>query len=245
VSRTNASVAETEVASVAFVPLLEDRLPPCRPGTKLAMLPLVDVLLRELGQPLANLARRVRRAGPFDGAAVVLLAGCGRGAGCSTLAVALAAAAARERAVLLVDADLGRTGLSALLGASGRTGWEEAVRGLCAFEEPVQHPDEAGVLAFLPLRQPVADPEGLIRQPVLPSWLARLRREYSLIVLDGGTVQDTATRWAPLTDGALLVCDARRTSASDWAAAWDQLEQAGSSVLGIVETFVEGSRQAI
>ena len=241
-SHSNVSVAEAEVASVAFVPLLEERLPSCRAGTELSGLPLVSKLLAEMGQPLADLARRVRRAGPFEGAAVVLLAGCRREAGCSILAAALAAAAARERAVLLIDADLSRPGLSASLGATRRAGWEEAVRGRCSFEEPVQHPDEAGILSFLPLRQPVADPEGLLRQPVLPSWLARLRREYGLIVLDGGSVEETAPGWAPLADGALLICDARRTSASEWAAAWDRLEQAGTSVLGIVETFVEGNR---
>ena len=233
-----------EVGSVAFRPCPEAPAPvPPRRGNPFR-LPPVEWLLRELGQPLAQLARRVRRLGPLDGGAVVLLTGCRPGVGCSTVSLALAGAAARERPALLLDGDLDRAGLSALFGGPP-VGWEQALRGLCPLGPPRRHPGPGTTLAFLPLRPPVTDPERLLAEPALPAWLARLRRDYGLIVLDGGAVQGPGARWAPLADCALLVCDSGQAPANDWAEAWDRLEEGGTSVLGIVETLVESRPPAV
>ncbi|MBV9124297.1 MAG: hypothetical protein JO112_13140 [Planctomycetes bacterium] len=242
-SRTLSPPDEAEVAALTFVPLATPRGVPSRKSVELAAIPLVQELLRTLGQPLADLARRARRLGPVQGGAVLLLTGCRRGAGCSTVALCLAAAAAAERPTLLLDADLLHAGLSAQLGGGAFAfGWEEILRGLPSPQTLFRPPDQPGVLSFLPLQQPVHDPLGLLTQPALPGWLAGLRQVYDLVILDGGPVQESGAGWASWADVAILVKDGREPSAADCASAWDLLEEGGTHVLGLVETFVPSSR---
>jgi Mrp family chromosome partitioning ATPase len=238
VSQRQSAGFEPEVGAVAFVPLASRPAPVPRRPVHVPGMPVVNVLLRALGQPLADVARRARRLGPLNGGAVVLLTGCGRGVGCSTVSLGLAAAATGERSVLLVDGDLGQAGLSRSLGPC-RFDWEQVVRGLCSLAQALRHPDREGILSFLPLHGPVGDPDALLKHSALPAWLARLRREYGLIVLDGGDVEHGGVRWAPFADAALLVCEPGKTEAADWARGWDHLEEGGTSVMGVIETFVD------
>jgi Mrp family chromosome partitioning ATPase len=228
------SSAEPAVASVAFVPVQPGPAPAAREAVTFPGLPLVNRLLQELDQPLTRLARQARRAGPLGHAAVVLLTGSRPGIGCSTVALALAAAAARERPVLLLDAHLDRAGLSGWLRHPPAVGWDDAVGGRCSLEQAVLYPAGPGVLPFLPLRQPVADPQGFLRQPALRAWFAGLRGDHGLVILDGGPVASLPAEWAHLVDGAFLV------AADAWTDARDMLEERGLAVLGVVETLVEG-----
>jgi Mrp family chromosome partitioning ATPase len=156
--------------------------------------------------------------------------------GCSTVALALAAAAG-DRAIALVDADLYRPGLSRLLGPGPRPGWEEVVAGSIPYEEGRAILDLGRRVPLFPLREPPTEPDALFIQPGLRSWLQRLRHEYALVVLDGGPVAACGERWGPWVDVALVVAASGRTLADDWSRAWDRLEEGGTHVLGVVETF--------
>jgi Mrp family chromosome partitioning ATPase len=151
------------------------------------------------------------------------------------VAVALAAVAASEREVLLIDADFHNPRLAAAMQLSTPRGWDEAVEQNGVADGALLRP--APRLAVLPLNP---SPRGKVDRSILPAapeWLAQFRREYGLIVLDGGSVWESGSRWAAAVDVALVVCDSDRTVADEWARAWDRLEETGTHVMGIVETF--------
>ena len=222
---------------VRFVPPSGPASPPFPKAVPFAGLALVERVVREVGPGLEDLARRVRHYAPAGAGAVALLTGCRRCVGCSTVAVALATVAAEERSVLLVDGDLVRRGLSARLENPPVTGWEDCFGQAGTFQEALQPITARPGLAFLPLREPVADPAGLLAGPALVEWQARLRQDYNLIVVDGGSVWEAGACWGPWADAALIVCDSGQKLADDWALGWDRLEETGTHVLGIVETM--------
>lgn len=201
-------------------------------------MPHARQIVAELAQPLADLVRRVERLGPVSGGTVALIAGCGRGTGCTSVAAALAAVAAASRPTLLVDGDLTNPGLAPLAGLRSASGWDEAVRGECSIGQVLQYLDASRRLACLLLRRPAPRPDELLATAAARKWLSGLREDYGLVVVDGGSVWESGARWAPWADVSLLVCDSGRTAPDDWARGWDRLEDGGSHVLGLVETFV-------
>jgi Mrp family chromosome partitioning ATPase len=224
-------------ATVTFVPLPEPAAVRARAPLSLTGPPLAERLLHELGPSFTDLAASACGANLADEGSVVLLTGGRPGAGCSTIAWTLARAAAEQGPVLLMDGDLSGRGLSKLGEGSDGFGWTDALQGLGPFDQALRQ--VAGHdLAFLPLREPNAERDLILSHAALPLWLARLRREFRLIVLDGGPLAEGGAGWARWVDAALLVCDAGQTSAGERAQGWDQLEAGGTHVLGIVETFV-------
>lgn len=232
-SDTDLLSTEAKPASVAFSPLPKGSASVIDSAVDLSAFAMADRVFQEMRQPLRELARRVRRLGPTDGGAMVLMSGSGAGTGCSTVTLALAAAASAEMPVLVIDADMKTTGLSRLLGQPLEFGWEDAVEGRCSFQKPLKYFDPQHNVAFLPLRQPLANPGELLAKTALRVWLPQVRQEYSLILVDGGSALETGKLWARWADVALLTCDARH--ASNRSAAWDGLEESGTHVLGIVE----------
>lgn len=225
------------VSAVTFAPLPEETARGRADAARADRSPVRQVV-QDLRPELLDLARRARRIGPLDTGTLVLLAGCSRGAGCSTLALALAAAAAEETSVLVIDADMKNRGLSRAVDDPVAAGWEEAVRGQCSFEQPLRYTDVGRRVALLPLRQPVADPAELLARPAFRIWLPLLRQHNGLVVIDGGPVAEGGDAWSAWADVALLVCDARRPAGRERAQGWDRLEEGGTHVLGVVETFV-------
>jgi Mrp family chromosome partitioning ATPase len=221
--------------SVTFMPLSKAPTPTPPQATDFQSIPIVGQVVAELSEPLAELARRIQRVGAVSGGTVVLVTGCRSGVGCTTVAVALAAVAASERQVLLVDADCCEPGLARAMQLSAPRGWDEVVEQNGKMDDALLHP--APRLAVLPLNPSPRETADRFASHAAAGWLARFRQEYSLIVLDGGSVWESGSRWAPVVDVALVVCDSDRTVADEWARAWDRLEEAGTHVMGIVETF--------
>jgi Mrp family chromosome partitioning ATPase len=224
--------------SVAFLP--------ARPATDMPVheammhsdrLGLVDRLLSEVGQALEQLARRIRRLGRADGGTVALLTGCRHEVGCTAIALALATAAAREHAVVLMDGDVSRRGLSKLLAKPAAVGWDDALRGAGSLDTALQHLDFPPSMGFLALRDTGPTASDLPSLIELTPWQNRLREQFDLLIIDGGSVWESGGRWASWSDVALTVCDSGQKLAHDWAKAWDCLEEGGAYVLGIVETF--------
>jgi Mrp family chromosome partitioning ATPase len=221
--------------AVAFVPPAARPTEPRR--TSFADFRLAERIVRELGPGLSELAWRTRQFSRRDRGTFVLLTGNQRGTGCTTVALALAAAAAVDQSVLLIDGDLDTRGLSTRMRATPEAGWEDVLQGFCPLDQAVYFIEPRPGFAFLPLRQPVADPVRLLAQPALAVWQKQLRYDYDLILLDGGSVWTTGGAWAPWIDGALVVGDANHKLAAAWALGWDRLEEGGAAVLGMVETF--------
>ncbi len=234
---TSAFAAKFETTSVAFLPLVEGQTERNETPVDLSRFPMAQRIVTRLGNSLAQLARRARRLGPVDGGAVVLLTGCQAGVGCSTLALALAATAYQEERAALVDADFQQAGLTRQLSQPPEIGWEEMVQGR-RFEDTGRSLDSQGSLSFFPLGAPLADSAELLTSPGLAGWLARLRQDFALTFVDGGSLLTGGANWAPWVDSALVVCRSGPELAEDWARAWDQLEEGGTHVLGIIETFV-------
>ncbi len=233
-SHTQARLA---TPGVTFLPLPTGSGTEARAVVAIEGPPFAAGVMERLGPRLADLAEYARNAGPGDGGTTVLLTGCRRADGCSTLAWALARAGAGRARLLAVDGDLCRPDLSAVLAEDLPAGWTDVLHGRCSVEQVLRTVSGQG-MTFLPLCGPAQDVEAVLDHAALPLWLARLRQEFELIVLDGGPVHESGARWAKWADTALLVCDPARTPVRERAEAWDALEAAGTQVLGIVETFV-------
>jgi Mrp family chromosome partitioning ATPase len=236
VSRIEAHRCSVEdFRSVTFMPLSKARVPTPPRTADFQSIPIVGQVIAELSEPLAELARRIQRVGAVSGGTVVLVTGCRSGVGCTTVAVALAAVAASERQVLLVDADFCAPGLARAMQLSAPRGWDEVAEQNGTMDDALLHPAQR--LAVLPLSPSPRGRADRFASPAAPEWLARFRQEYSLIVVDGGSVWESGSHWASAVDVALVVCDSDRTVADEWARGWDRLEEAGTHVMGIVETF--------
>ena len=207
------------------------------PPADFSNLPVVHQILKRFYEPLSELGRRARRVGPVDRGTLVLVAGLHEGVGSSTMALALAAAAAAEGPTALVDADLRSRGLTQLFRPRPVAGWDDVVSGASYIEDTVHFVDSREALAFFPIRAMVGDVFASNGHSGLTRWLGRLRQDYQLIIVDGGSVPH-GLHWAPWVDAALIVRDPARSADSDWTPVWDSLEEAGAHVLGIVETFV-------
>lgn len=210
-------------------------------GTRVpASLPIVGNIVSQFGVKLADLARRARRMGPVDTGTVVLVCGGAAEIGCTTMSLALASACGEK--ALLVDGDFRRAGLTRETGTRPLHGWVEALKGDCRFEDTARTIDEQGLCTIQPLGSNVETPEKLLSKPALAAWLNQCRHDRDLTIIDAGRVDEQGAAWAKLADVALLVCGPAQTHGHDWARAWDQLEESGVHVLGIIETMtVEGS----
>jgi Mrp family chromosome partitioning ATPase len=198
---------------------------------------LVQQMLLHLHAPLAELARRIQRVGAVSGGTVVLVTSSQREAGCSTVAIALAAAASAEQPALLVDGNFARPTLARLANHESGPGWPDVVQSRSSPDQALARLEHAAGVPVLTLDAGLSADDVLHHKDV-PILIAQLRQQYSLIVVDGGSVWDSGAGWAPWADVALVVCDSGRAAADQWAEAWDRLEEGGTHVLGIVETMV-------
>jgi Mrp family chromosome partitioning ATPase len=222
--------------TVTFVPAAAESAGSARRKARLTHETLIHRIIEDLRQPMKSLARRIRRFGPRDGGTVLLASGCAPGTGCTTTALALGAAAAEESAVVVIDGDTLTRGLSLMLSPGCETGWDDVLRGTARVHHAVHELPSWPGLGIVPLAAPPGTINELVAAPRFARMLAELRREFDLIILDGGPVRDHGERWAPWVDVALLVCHAGRQVMADGAAAWDLLEEKGTHVLGLVET---------
>ena len=141
---------------------------------------------------------------------VVAVTSAGRREGRTTTAVNLALTAALEgRPTVLVEADLHRPSLAALLGLAPRAGLAEVLGGAAELGQAVAR---VGPLAVLVAGEP-SDPAAALRSPRVPALVEQLRAAYDLVVLDAppALAFTDGDRLAAAADGALLVVRAGAT----------------------------------
>jgi capsular exopolysaccharide synthesis family protein len=182
----------------------------------------------------------------LDGGQVLLVTSTLAGEGKSLTALNLAKTlASSDERVLLVDADLRRPQLSALVRARREPGLADLIAGGGRPEDAVQ--TLTAELSLLPAGTPVArNPADLLSTESFRALLARLRGTYDRIVFDTppvGAVAD-ALVLAPLVDGVLVVARAGKVTRDAVARVLERLTQARGRVLGIVLNRARPERHA-
>ncbi len=202
--------------------------------------PLVLTLEREYGPRFDRLAEQLIRARQRQNLRVLLFTSCHRAEGRTTLVLTLARALSRHPGrTLLVDADLTGPMLARHLGLRPKLGLDDVVEHGQALADAVLDAPEDH-LALLPLRAAVARPREFLETPGWACALARLRREFDLILLDGGPLF-TGLSAAVLhrsVDAAVLVYHRGLTSGRALLRAREVLAGGGVPLLGLAETFV-------
>jgi capsular exopolysaccharide synthesis family protein len=157
------------------------------------------------------------------------------GEGKSTFAVAFALEQSRTRRVLLIDADLRRPSVVAMLGMPDRLpGVRELVRGQTVGECIHRIPETQ--LDVLPAARRSKNPLDLLAHPRFPQALRELRRYYDLIVIDTPPVElfSDALLVARQADGVAFIARASDTPVAMIERGLARLRGADVTVLGVV-----------
>ncbi|HET8541361.1 MAG TPA: CpsD/CapB family tyrosine-protein kinase [Anaeromyxobacter sp.] len=166
---------------------------------------------------------------------VVAVTSAGRREGRTTTAANLALTAALEgRPTVLVEADLHRPSLAALLGLAPRAGLADVLGGAAELGQAIVR---LGPLAVL-LAGEVRDAAAALRSPRAPAVVDQLRAAYELVVMDAppALAFSDGDRLASAADGALLVVRAGTTPRQVVRLAVDALgERAAGIVLNDVD----------
>lgn len=202
--------------------------------------PLVLTLEREWGERFEKMARLLLEAHQRQGVKVLLFTSCHRAEGRTTLVLTLARALARQPlSTLVVDADLTGPMVARHLGLRPEVGLDDVVESGRALSDALidARDDHLGIL---PMRAAVTCPRDFLASPAWTCSLARLRREYDLILVDGGPLF-TGLSAAVLhrsVDAAILVTHRGMTGERAVLRAREVLEAGGVPLLGLAETFV-------
>lgn len=171
---------------------------------------------------------------------ILLFTSCHRAEGRTTLVLTLARALARRSGrTLMVDGDLTGPMLARLLGLRPRHGLDDVVgQGLALADAVVEFPQEN--FAMLPLRAAVDRPRDFLASPAWSILMARLRREYDLVLIDGSPLFAglSAAVLHRSVDSAVLVYNRTMTGERALLRAREVLDAGGIPLLGLAETFV-------
>jgi Mrp family chromosome partitioning ATPase len=210
------------------------------PGVSLRWPPTVLALERDYGDRFERLADALIEARDQHHLRVLLFTSCHRAEGRTTLVLTLARALARRPGrTLLADIDLAGPMLARHLDLRPTLGLDDVVGdGQALADALVAAPDDH--LTILPLRTAVPDPRGFLTGAAWSRVAARLRREFDLVLLDGGPLfagfgTDPPHRGV---DAAVLVLNRTLTGDRDVRRAREALEAAGVPLMGLAETFV-------
>jgi protein-tyrosine kinase len=202
--------------------------------------PTIRALEREHGDRFAHLAEILVEARDSRHLKVLLFTSCHRAEGRTTLVLTLARALARRPGrTLLVDADLTGPMLGRQLGLQAQVGLDDVVEnGVALADALIEAPDDN--LTILPLRAPVAHPREFLASPAWSCALARLRREFDLVLMDGSPLFAglSAAVLHRSVDAAILVHNHALTGERALLRAREVLDAGGVPLLGLAETFV-------
>lgn len=201
---------------------------------------VVAELERSWGDRFESLADRLLEVRAQRNLKVILFTSCHRAEGRTTLVLTLARALARRPLkTLLVDADLAGPMLARSLGLRPIVGFDDVVENDQALGDAlIESPNER--LWILPMRSAVSRPREFLSSPAWACAMARLRREFDLVLIDGSPLF-TGLSAAVLhnsVDAAVLVHNSATTGQRAIRRAQEVLEAGGVPLLGLAETFV-------
>ena len=206
--------------------------------------PPQDWPLQHPGSREAEAVRSLLAALRTDGVKAVMLTSSVPGEGKSSLALALGRMAAEEGlSTLLIDADLRRPSIAALLGMTGGRGLGELAAGRVGLVEAIVR-DLRSPLHIIPGGAVLAPPTGLLGEDGVPAVIAAARKAYDFIVVDTAPLLPVsdAVRLAPSVDRLLFVLRWGHTTGPMAAQALDQLGPARDRVAGAALTRVDLAR---
>lgn len=197
-------------------------------------------LEREHGARFDAFADRLKIIREERGIKVLLFTSCHRAEGRTTLVLTLARSLARRPGrTLLVDGDLSGPMMARQLNMRPLVGLEDVVEDRKPITDAlIEAPDDH--LTLLPLRAPVSRPRDFMASPEWSCLMAKLRREFDLILIDGSPLF-TGLNAAVLhrsVDAAILVHNKALTTERSLLRAREVLEAGGIPLLGLAETFV-------
>ena len=200
----------------------------------------VLALEREHGERFERLADALIAARDKKRLKVLLFTSCHRAEGRTTLVLTLARALARRPGrTLVIDADLTGPMLGRQLGLVPRMGLDDVVEsGVPVAEALVEAPDDN--LTILPLRSAVGRPKEFLADAAWSCLMARLRREFDLVLMDGSPMFTglSAAVLHKSVDAAILVHNRTLTGERALLRAKEVLDGGGVPLLGLAETFV-------
>ena len=214
-----------------------------RPGTtstiELQWPALVLSLERDWGARFDRLAGSLIVA-QQQGLKAILFTSCHRSEGRTTLVLTLARALSRRPVrTLVLDADLTGPMVARLLGLRPEIGLEDVIDdGRALSDALIDAPDDH--LTILPMCRAVPRPRDFLASPAWTCTLARLRREFDLILVDGGPLFTglSAALLHRSVDAAVLVHHRGMTGERAVLRAREVLGAGGIPLLGSAETFV-------
>ncbi|MDX2035273.1 MAG: CpsD/CapB family tyrosine-protein kinase [Isosphaeraceae bacterium] len=197
-------------------------------------------LEREHGARFEAFAERLETIRRERGIKALLFTSCHRAEGRTTLVLTLARALARRPGrILLVDGDLSGPMMARQLNLRPLVGLEDVVEDRKPHDEAlIEAPSDH--LTLLPLRTPVARPREFLASPEWSCLMAKLRREFDLILIDGSPLFAglNAAVLHRSVDAAILVHNRALTTERSLLRAREVLEAGGIPLLGLAETFV-------
>jgi protein-tyrosine kinase len=202
--------------------------------------PLVLSLERDWGARFDRMARSLITARQQQGLKVILFTSCHRAEGRTTLVLTLARALSRQPIrTLVLDADLTGPMLARLIGLRPLVGLEDVIDdGKAIVDALIDAPDDH--LTILPMRKATPRPREFLASPAWTCALAWLRREFDLILVDGGPLFTglSAALLHRSVDAAVLVQHRGMTGERAVLRAREVLAAGGIPLLGSAETFV-------
>jgi Mrp family chromosome partitioning ATPase len=210
------------------------------PTTELQWPAVVLSLEREWGDRFAGMAELIFKARREQNLKVILFTSCHRAEGRTTLLLTLSRALARHPAnTILVDGDLTGPMLARLLDLRPELGLDDVVEGGQALSEALITTSNDH-LTILPMRSAVTRPRDFLASPAWTCTLARLRRQYDLVLIDGGPLFTglSAAALHRSVDAAVLVHHRGMSGERAILRAYEVLDAGGVPILGLAETFV-------
>lgn len=201
-----------------------------------------------VGEAFRQLRARLGYAGPEGGPRSLLVTSTASGSGKTTVAVNLALAAAASQRVLLVEADLRRPRIGALLGLTGERGLVDVLaEGGSLGADDVRHVLRSGgaddgdgaELDVLVAGRPTPRAGDLLASDEMRSLLADAREQYDLVIVDGPAprlVSDAIPLMRQL-DGVVVVGRIGRDARSDLESLRRELARLDVTRLGVVANF--------
>lgn len=197
--------------------------------------------IAEFGSQTSESYRRVQGSLLFNlddaDMSIIMVTGTNNPQSTTTVAANLAVAAARAgRRTLLIGADLRRPGLHARFELDNDKGLTDVVARSAELADVLRTPIESTNLQLLTSGTPVDQPARLLQGSDFGRFMASIRSDYDLIVLEGPPVRENADAVdiARLCEAVVLVVEPSRTGRSDVAGSVQQLRRVGADVVGTI-----------